>query len=279
MRVSLTDLVSPDLARSAGIAGLGVDCGPYPAASSFGDSHVDANGATIRNPLTPAQNAQYLTAVATFQQCQGAQQGMPACPVGSHFSGGQDPVSGHWVGECINTYTGLPVSVSPIVAPTIYRTTPAGRASIATPDKYTDSQLISGSNSIKYTGPPDITDAQLQRVGAQIAAAEPTAINPGTVLAYMLGLGVVAPTAGQHAVGSDGRLYTGSGGIWVYNPTGAGGSGASSGSNNSGGDSSGNGDSQNSSGDKSSDSSTESNSNTTLLLAAAAAAAFFLFKP
>lgn len=99
-------------------------CGPYPAASNYADSYVDANGATILKPLTPDQNARYLADVAKYQQCQSAVQGVPLCPPGQYFTGN---LSGDtWLGHCVSDYTGqwttpdifIPVAdVSPTMPP------------------------------------------------------------------------------------------------------------------------------------------------------------------
>ena len=89
-------------------------CGPYPDASSFGDSYIDSNGAKINKPLTPDQNSAYLAAVSAYQQCLAKVQGTPPCPLGQYFYGSL--VDGIWQGQCVSIYTGqptTPVEISP----------------------------------------------------------------------------------------------------------------------------------------------------------------------
>jgi hypothetical protein len=113
-------------------------CGDYPAASGFADKYVDANGATIISPLTPAQNAAYLAAVANYQQCLAKAQGVPPCPLGEYFSG--NLTNGVWVGNCISTYTGqpttptvtVPVADVPTMPPITAPAAPAAPAPVTT---------------------------------------------------------------------------------------------------------------------------------------------------
>lgn len=83
-------------------------CGPYPAASNYAYSYVDANGATIVLPLTETQNAQYLAAVSLYQQCLAVAQGVPPCPLGQYFDG--NLTNGVWYGHCVSTSTGQPTT-------------------------------------------------------------------------------------------------------------------------------------------------------------------------
>ncbi len=88
-------------------------CGPYPAASNYADKYVDANGATIYSPLTPAQNAQYLADVSKYQQCLAAVQGTPQCPVGQYFAGSL--AGDNWLGHCVSDYTGQPTTPDTVI--------------------------------------------------------------------------------------------------------------------------------------------------------------------
>jgi hypothetical protein len=81
---------------------------------------------------------------------------------------------------------------------------------------YTDAQLIAGLNTIQWPGLTAIPAEQIARIDPQIVAASnmATGITPGSVLAYVLGLGGAAANNVQ-ATGSDGNLYTMTGGMWV----------------------------------------------------------------
>lgn len=74
---------------------------------------------------------------------------------------------------------------------------------------YSDAQLLAGLNSIQWTGSTAIPTEQINRIDPAILAAygADVGVNPGTVLAYMLGLGG-AGSPGQTATGSDGNFYT-----------------------------------------------------------------------
>jgi hypothetical protein len=87
---------------------------------------------------------------------------------------------------------------------------------------YSDAELLAGLNSIQWSGLTAIPAEQIQRIDPQILAeyASTTGVNPGTVLAYMLGLGESA-AAGQKATGTDGNLYTFTNGVWLRPASGA----------------------------------------------------------
>lgn len=88
-------------------------------------------------------------------------------------------------------------------------------ASLAGPStKYTDAQLIAGANSIAYD-PTTIGGAQLTRI--QPSVSIPSAVAPGSVLAYMLGLGGGQP-AGTVEAGADGKQYQMQNGAWRTPP-------------------------------------------------------------
>ena len=74
---------------------------------------------------------------------------------------------------------------------------------------YSDAQLLAGLNSIQWSGSTAIPTEQINRIDPAILAAygANVGVNPGTVLAYMLGLGG-AGSPGQTTTGSDGNLYT-----------------------------------------------------------------------
>jgi hypothetical protein len=75
--------------------------------------------------------------------------------------------------------------------------------------EYSDAQLIGAFNSIPWSGLTNIPAEQIARIDPQILTqyASTVGVNPGTVLAYMLGLGGAA-AAGTTTTGSDGNLYT-----------------------------------------------------------------------
>jgi hypothetical protein len=87
---------------------------------------------------------------------------------------------------------------------------------------YSDAQLLAGLNSIQWSGLTAIPAEQIKRIDPQILAeyASTTGVNPGTVLAYMLGLGG-AGRPGQKTTGSDGNLYTYTNGVWIRPAAGA----------------------------------------------------------
>jgi hypothetical protein len=81
---------------------------------------------------------------------------------------------------------------------------------------YSDAELLAGLNSIQWAGLTAIPAEQIQRIDPQVLAeyASTTGVNPGTVLAYMLGLGS-SGTAGQTRTATDGNLYTFTNGVWL----------------------------------------------------------------
>lgn len=87
--------------------------------------------------------------------------------------------------------------------------------------RYADAQLLSNLNSIQWTGSQDIPTEQINRIDPAILSqyASEINVNPGTVLAYMLGLGGQA-AAGTFLTGSDGNKYQFLGGAWVRQTTG-----------------------------------------------------------
>lgn len=88
--------------------------------------------------------------------------------------------------------------------------------------QYTDAQLLSGLNSLQWSGLTNIPAEQIARVDPQILAqySTTTGVTPGSVLAYMLGLGGSAANETQ-ATGSDGNLYIMTNGQWIRQPTAA----------------------------------------------------------
>lgn len=88
--------------------------------------------------------------------------------------------------------------------------------------QYTDADLLAGLNSIPWSGLSNIPAEQIGRIDPQILASysTTTGVDPGSVLAYMLGLGGGAANSTQ-ATGSDGNLYVMTGGMWVRQPTAA----------------------------------------------------------
>ena len=80
--------------------------------------------------------------------------------------------------------------------------------------KYTDAQLVAGINTITYTGSSDIPDDQLIRVGPQVAS-NTGPVTPGTVLAYILGLGADTPAVGTTRDTSSQNIYKFDGTNWV----------------------------------------------------------------
>lgn len=81
---------------------------------------------------------------------------------------------------------------------------------------YNDAQLLAGLNSIQWTGSTAVPTEQITRVDPQILAqyGSTTGVNPGTVLAYMLGLGA-GSSNGTTETGSDGNLYTMTNGVYI----------------------------------------------------------------
>jgi hypothetical protein len=71
-------------------------------------------------------------------------------------------------------------------------------------------------NTLQWTGLTNIPAEQLQRISptAIMRYTSTTAVNPGTVLAYMLGLGGNAGEGAKH-YGADGQSYTFASGVWV----------------------------------------------------------------
>lgn len=93
-------------------------------------------------------------------------------------------------------------------------------ASAAPSSKYTDSQLINGAAVIGYD-PATISGAQLTRIQPSIKLGSGMIIVPGSVLAYMLGLGG-QEAAGTIATGTDSRQYQMQNGSWKNPPCGSG---------------------------------------------------------
>lgn len=92
--------------------------------------------------------------------------------------------------------------------------------------RYADAQLLANLNSIQWTGPGDVPTEQINRIDPLILSryASETNVNPGTVLAYMLGLG--GPSiAGTFRTGSDGNKYQYSGSAWIRSTAGLSGAG------------------------------------------------------
>jgi len=90
---------------------------------------------------------------------------------------------------------------------------------------YSDSELLAGLNSIPWTGSTAIPTEQINRIDplvlANFASEIGPGVVPGTVLAYMLGLGANTPAAGATSTGSDGNLYTFTNGVWIFTPASA----------------------------------------------------------
>lgn len=88
--------------------------------------------------------------------------------------------------------------------------------------QYTDADLLAGLNSIQWSGSTNIPTEQINRIDPQILAeySTTTGVDPGSVLAYMLGLGGSA-AANTTATGSDGNIYEMVGGMWIRQPSAA----------------------------------------------------------
>jgi hypothetical protein len=82
--------------------------------------------------------------------------------------------------------------------------------------EYSDAALLAGLNSIQWNGTQAIPTEQINRIDPQILAqyGTQTGITPGSVLAYMIGLGGNAPN-GTVTTGSDGNIYTFTSGMWL----------------------------------------------------------------
>jgi hypothetical protein len=87
--------------------------------------------------------------------------------------------------------------------------------------QYTDAALLAGLNTIQYSGSTNIPAEQIKRIDPQILAeySSTTGVTPGSVLAFMLGLGGSAANSTQ-ATGSDGNLYVMTGGAWIRQTSG-----------------------------------------------------------
>ncbi len=85
---------------------------------------------------------------------------------------------------------------------------------------YSDTILLSQINSIQYTGSEAIPAEQIQRIDPQILAsyASYPGITPGSVLAYILGLGDTAAN-GAIVNGTDGNAYQMINGVFVRQGT------------------------------------------------------------
>lgn len=79
--------------------------------------------------------------------------------------------------------------------------------------KYTDEYILNNLNSLIYTSNEDISNTQLERVRGLISSL-PNSVNPGTVLAFMLGLGNENQINGFEQNGSDGKTYVFNNGVW-----------------------------------------------------------------
>jgi hypothetical protein len=85
--------------------------------------------------------------------------------------------------------------------------------------QYTDVDLVAGLNSIPWSGATNIPAEQIARIDPQILAeySTTTGVDPGSVLAYMLGLGGSAAND-TIATGSDGNIYEMLNGMWTRQP-------------------------------------------------------------
>jgi len=74
--------------------------------------------------------------------------------------------------------------------------------------QYSDAALLAGLNSLQWTGAANIPIEQINRIDPQILAqySATVGVTPGSVLAYMLGLGGAAAYNTQ-TTGTDGNLY------------------------------------------------------------------------
>jgi hypothetical protein len=83
--------------------------------------------------------------------------------------------------------------------------------------RYPDQLLIAQINTIPWTGLQDIPAEQIERIDPQILASytQTSGVNPGTALAYLLGLGADTSTPGAIVNGSDGYAYKVLGGVFV----------------------------------------------------------------
>lgn len=81
--------------------------------------------------------------------------------------------------------------------------------------QYPDAVLLAQFNTIPWTGLSNIPQEQIQRIDPQILAmySTTTGVNAGTALAYILGLGGVAPD-GTMMTGSDNNVYKSLGGVY-----------------------------------------------------------------
>jgi len=82
--------------------------------------------------------------------------------------------------------------------------------------EYTDAQIVAGLNSIQWSGLNNIPAEQINRIDPQLLAeyTTMTGVTPGSVLAYMLGLGGAA-ASGTQVTGTDGNLYIMQGGLFM----------------------------------------------------------------
>ena len=85
--------------------------------------------------------------------------------------------------------------------------------------QYSDAQLVAGLNSLMWSGTNNIPAEQIARIDPQILAqySNTYGVTPGSVLAYMLGLGGAAQDNTQ-TTGTDGNLYEMVQGQWVRQP-------------------------------------------------------------
>jgi hypothetical protein len=134
--------------------------------------------ATNTSPITAATPG----AVAVGTQGCFSYAGMVSCPAGVSPPAGAAPQN--------NCQTGYSVDASGVCT------------------LYSDAQLLAGLNSIQWSGSTAIPTEQITRIDPQILAqyGASVGVNPGTVLAYMLGLGG-SGSVGQTATGTDGNIY------------------------------------------------------------------------
>jgi hypothetical protein len=82
--------------------------------------------------------------------------------------------------------------------------------------EYTDAQLLDGLNTLAWAGLANIPAEQIARIDPAILSryAATTSIQPGSVLAYLLGVGGLAPQ-GTTMQGTDGHSYQMSNGMYT----------------------------------------------------------------
>ena len=82
--------------------------------------------------------------------------------------------------------------------------------------KYSDAQLLNQLNLIHWTGLQDIPQEQIARIDPQILSqyGATTTVNPGTALAFLLGVGG-ASAEGNKIAASDGHTYQMTSGVYL----------------------------------------------------------------